>query len=184
MLLFANLARATNKRWIWLNDSTLSPFFCVYSSDYSLAPTHPVRLGTALNYSVYFYEITCEKKRARGLAKTSFDRAIERLDELAESSYKDSTLIMQLLRDNMVLWSDAGDPEAQAAADAKQDAAASVSASERERKHQELQYPPRTSSYVPPVSAPEKRADLIRRAQYAESAEQYEGLLVVFRLFY
>lgn len=38
------------------------------------------------------------------LAKEAFDDAIAELDSLSEESYKDSTLIMQLLRDNLTLW--------------------------------------------------------------------------------
>ncbi|KAE8731271.1 hypothetical protein F3Y22_tig00002840pilonHSYRG00896 [Hibiscus syriacus] len=38
------------------------------------------------------------------LAKQAFDEAIAELDSLNEESYKDSTLIMQLLRDNLTLW--------------------------------------------------------------------------------
>lgn len=38
------------------------------------------------------------------LAKAAFDDAIAELDTLNEESYKDSTLIMQLLRDNLTLW--------------------------------------------------------------------------------
>ena len=44
------------------------------------------------------------------IAKQAFDDAIAELDTLSEESYKDSTLIMQLLRDNLTLWtSDAAD---------------------------------------------------------------------------
>jgi len=42
--------------------------------------------------------------RACHLAKQAFDEAISELDSLNEDSYKDSTLIMQLLRDNLTLW--------------------------------------------------------------------------------
>ncbi|KAL9255271.1 14-3-3-like protein [Drosera capensis] len=69
-----------------------------------LAPTHPIRLGLALNFSVFYYEIMNSPDRACSLAKQSFDEAISELDSLGEESYKDSTLIMQLLRDNLTLW--------------------------------------------------------------------------------
>jgi len=69
-----------------------------------LAPTHPIRLGLALNYSVFKYEVRGENSQACELAKTAFDEAIAELDTLDEESYKDSTLIMQLLRDNLTLW--------------------------------------------------------------------------------
>jgi len=69
-----------------------------------LAPTHPIRLGLALNFSVFYYEITNAPDSACKLAKQAFDDAIAELDTLKEDSYKDSTLIMQLLRDNLTLW--------------------------------------------------------------------------------
>lgn len=72
--------------------------------DTGLTATHPIRLGLALNYSVCFYEILKQKQRACALAKEAFDDAISKLDKLPEADYKDSTLIMQLLRDNLTLW--------------------------------------------------------------------------------
>jgi 14-3-3 protein beta/theta/zeta len=69
-----------------------------------MAPTHPIRLGLALNFSVFYYEIQGSPEQACALAKTAFDDAIAELDTLSEESYKDSTLIMQLLRDNLTLW--------------------------------------------------------------------------------
>jgi len=69
-----------------------------------LAPTNPIRLGLALNFSVFYYEVLNSPERACNLAKQAFDDAIAELDTLSEESYKDSTLIMQLLRDNLTLW--------------------------------------------------------------------------------
>ncbi|KAI8528564.1 hypothetical protein RHMOL_Rhmol12G0158200 [Rhododendron molle] len=69
-----------------------------------LSSTHPIRLGLALNFSVFYYEIMNSPERACHLAKQAFDEAIAELDTLSEESYKDSTLIMQLLRDNLTLW--------------------------------------------------------------------------------
>ncbi|XP_036405471.1 tyrosine 3-monooxygenase/tryptophan 5-monooxygenase activation protein, theta polypeptide a [Megalops cyprinoides] len=69
-----------------------------------MQPTHPIRLGLALNFSVFYYEILNSPELACTLAKQAFDEAIAELDTLNEDSYKDSTLIMQLLRDNLTLW--------------------------------------------------------------------------------
>lgn len=69
-----------------------------------LHATHAIRLGLALNFSVFYYEILNAPKQACRLAKEAFDDAIANLDSLNEDSYKDSTLIMQLLRDNLTLW--------------------------------------------------------------------------------
>jgi hypothetical protein len=69
-----------------------------------MQPTHPIRLGLALNFSVFYYEILNSPEKACHLAKQAFDDAIAELDTLNEDSYKDSTLIMQLLRDNLTLW--------------------------------------------------------------------------------
>lgn len=89
--------------------------------DTNLPPTHPIRLGLALNFSVFYYEIMNNPQNACSLAKRAFDDAIAELDMLNEDSYKDSTLIMQLLRDNLTLWTsdiDAGEEEKVDSADA------------------------------------------------------------------
>jgi len=96
-------------------DSTLAAYQAAQDiAMKELPPTQPIRLGLALNFSVFYYEILNSPDRACSLAKQAFDEAIAELDSLGEDSYKDSTLIMQLLRDNLTLWTsdmqdDAGD---------------------------------------------------------------------------
>jgi len=87
-----------------------------YSSAWTMAksfmpPTHPTRLGLALNSSVFVQEIQKDTKKAQKIAKEAFESAIQSLDTLNDTSYKDSTLIMQLLRDNLTIWQDSGDKE-------------------------------------------------------------------------
>lgn len=86
-----------------------------------LTPTHPIRLGLALNFSVFYYEILNSPDRACHLAKQAFDDAIAELDSLSEESYRDSTLIMQLLRDNLTLWTSSDGNEAEAAGEASKE---------------------------------------------------------------
>lgn len=101
----------------------------------------------ALNFSVFYYEILNSPDRACHLAKQAFDDAIAELDSLSEESYRDSTLIMQLLRDNLTLWtsSDNGEPEA-ATGDAPKEAEKAV---ESETKADE------PATEAAPAAAPE-----------------------------
>ncbi|XP_042194692.1 14-3-3 protein beta/alpha-A [Callorhinchus milii] len=99
----AEVAAAENKKQTVENSQTsYSEAFDISKKE--MQPTHPIRLGLALNFSVFYYEILNSPEQACALAKTAFDEAIAELDTLNEDSYKDSTLIMQLLRDNLTLW--------------------------------------------------------------------------------
>lgn len=72
-----------------------------------LSSCNPVRLGLALNYSVFHYEIKDDATRAREIAQEAYALAIPELDNLKDPEFKDSALIMQLLRDNLSLWTEA-----------------------------------------------------------------------------
>jgi 14-3-3 protein epsilon len=69
-----------------------------------LPVTHPIRLGLALNFSVFHYEVLSNPDEACKMAKQAFEDAIAELDNVSEDTYKDSALIMQLLRENLQLW--------------------------------------------------------------------------------
>ena len=47
-----------------------------------LASTHPIRLGLALNFSVFYYEIMQQPDKAIEMAKKAFDEAIKDLDNV------------------------------------------------------------------------------------------------------
>merc|ERR1712146_439797 len=85
------------------NDAKLAYEEAQKVAEKDLAVTHPIRLGLALNFSVFQYEVLSNPDEACKMACTAFEDAIAELDNVAEDSYKDATLIMQLLRDNLTL---------------------------------------------------------------------------------
>ena len=66
--------------------------------------SHPIKLGLALNFSVFYFEIMNEPKKACDLAKETFESAINSIDDMKEDEYKDAAMILQLLKDNITLW--------------------------------------------------------------------------------
>ena len=70
-----------------------------------LPANNPVKVGLALNFSVFYYEVLKEKEEACKLAKTTFDEALPILEELDERSYKEATSILGLIKDNLTIWS-------------------------------------------------------------------------------
>ena len=82
----------------------------VYKEAYEIAKkdipiSSSTRLGLALNYSVFFYEIKGLKEEACIIAKNAFDESLKVLDDLEKSKPKDTILIIQLLKENLILWS-------------------------------------------------------------------------------
>ena len=75
-------------------------------SNEHLSATHPFRLGLALNFSVFYYEVQNSQDNAYEMAKMAFDAAMPELDNLNEEEADDVTTIMQLLRDNLTFWSE------------------------------------------------------------------------------
>lgn len=71
----------------------------------NLPATNSIRLGLALNFSVFYYEIRNSPQQAIDLAKSAFENAVENVDGMPQDELKESLLIVQLLRDNLTLWS-------------------------------------------------------------------------------
>lgn len=70
----------------------------------TMSPTHPVNLGLHLNFSVFLYEIANAPARACRLAQRGFLEAVPTLNALSDDVYNDCFVVMQLLRDNLALW--------------------------------------------------------------------------------
>ncbi|CAF0862766.1 unnamed protein product [Adineta steineri] len=71
-----------------------------------MSVTHPIRLGLALSFSVFFYEILNNTDAACRIAIQALDEALTGSDSLENDSYRDSIVIMQSLRDNLNAWTD------------------------------------------------------------------------------
>lgn len=80
-----------------------------YKDAYEIAEKHipiqnSIRLGLALNFSVFYYEIKLLKDEACQIAKNAFEEAIKIVDDLERNKAKDTLLIIQLLKENLILW--------------------------------------------------------------------------------
>nr|XP_056704523.1 14-3-3 protein gamma-like [Euleptes europaea] len=73
-------------------------------TQWCMEPTHPLALALALNYSTFYYEVVNNPQQATRLARSAFDMAIAGLETLSLEYYKESTVIMQHLRDNILQW--------------------------------------------------------------------------------
>ncbi|TFK43564.1 14-3-3 domain-containing protein [Crucibulum laeve] len=74
----------------------------------TLEPLHPTRLGLALNFSVFYHDVRKSPERACHLAKSAFDDAVMSVDPseiIMDQTMRDSMTILQLLKDDLILWS-------------------------------------------------------------------------------
>jgi 14-3-3 protein epsilon len=70
-----------------------------------LACTNPIKLGLALNFSVFYYEVMNDPATACQIANQAFQEGIQQLEKIEDDQYKDSTTILQLLKENIDMWS-------------------------------------------------------------------------------
>ena len=70
----------------------------------SLNPCNPIRLGLALNYSVFYYEVMNQHGKACELGETALTEALEKIDDVDEETFRDAKSIIELLKENLSLW--------------------------------------------------------------------------------
>ena len=72
----------------------------------TLPPCNPIKLGLALNFSVFHYEVMKNHKAACELADQALQDALDKIDELEEDDFRDAKSIIELLKENLTLWKD------------------------------------------------------------------------------
>jgi len=74
------------------------------ANNIELPPCNPIKLGLALNFSVFHYEVMKNHKAACELADTALQQALDKIDELEEDDFRDAKSIIELLKENLTLW--------------------------------------------------------------------------------
>merc|ERR1711892_918009 len=80
------------------------------AAEMHLPATDPLRLGLALNFSVFNYEVLNSSDEACQIAQRAFDCAIADKDDGKKG--KESIVLLGILRDNLTLWT-ASEPQEQ-----------------------------------------------------------------------
>lgn len=74
-----------------------------------MPPCNPIKLGLALNFSVFHYEVMKNHKAACDLADKALQEALDKIDELEEDDFRDAKSIIELLKENLTLWKEEED---------------------------------------------------------------------------
>ena len=69
-----------------------------------LPACNPIKLGLALNFSVFNYEVLKDHAKACTLADDALQQALDKIDELEEDDFRDAKSIIELLKENLTLW--------------------------------------------------------------------------------
>mmetsp|Transcript_113204 Transcript_113204/g.156354 ORF Transcript_113204/g.156354 Transcript_113204/m.156354 type:complete len:120 (-) Transcript_113204:78-437(-) len=87
------------------------------ANEIALAPCNPIKLGLALNFSVFHYEVMKNHKKAVEIADNSLQEALDKIDELEEDDFRDAKSIIELLKENLTLWKEEDDDQDNAVED-------------------------------------------------------------------
>ena len=70
---------------------------------------NPIRLGLALNFSVFYFEVMNDHKKACELGEHALQTALEKIDDCDEETFRDAKSIIELLKENLSLWKEEDD---------------------------------------------------------------------------
>ena len=87
-----------------VKSGALENYKLAQSSSESLNACNPIRLGLALNFSVFHYEVMNQHKQACELGEAALSDALEKIDDVDEETFRDAKSIIELLKENLSLW--------------------------------------------------------------------------------
>ena len=92
-------------------DLGLQAYNAALDSAKSIDYKNPIKLGLALNLSVFYYEVVANKEEACKLAKETLDKAKDALGNVDEDDdeAKDAMSIVNLLQENLDMWNSEDD---------------------------------------------------------------------------
>jgi 14-3-3 protein epsilon len=85
-------------------DGALSNYREAETAGQTLHACNPIKLGLALNFSVFHYEVMQDNKQACSLAETALQDAMNKIDDVDEETFRDAKSIIELLKENLTLW--------------------------------------------------------------------------------
>ena len=88
------------------SDLGLASYNAALEASKSIDYKNPIKLGLALNLSVFYYEVVANRDEACKLAKETLDKskdALQGVDE-EEDEVKDAMSIVNLLQENLEMW--------------------------------------------------------------------------------
>ena len=69
-----------------------------------LKPYNSTKLGLALNFSVFHYELKSDSGKACEIAEEALNAAKDKIDEMDNEEARDALSIIELLKENLDLW--------------------------------------------------------------------------------
>ena len=87
-----------------VRDGALKGYSAASERAQTLNACNPIRLGLALNYSVFQYEVMNDHKKACELGESALTEALEKIDDVDEETFRDAKSIIELLKENLSLW--------------------------------------------------------------------------------
>jgi len=87
-----------------VKNGALENYQLAQTSSETLNACNPIRLGLALNFSVFHYEVMNNHKQACELGEAALSDALEKIDDVDEETFRDAKSIIELLKENLSLW--------------------------------------------------------------------------------